>query len=282
MKRFTVLLTLFVLGANLVAQDVEPTLARAVVRISHRLARELPYRAAPADALMLRPEKGTRAAAIQALGQALLAEGFRIQADRAGADEARVLPLAISTRPAGEVVALRVATNDDPPFAIECAYGGAGWVDAAADGSLRRIVIAGPLAGTPERAVELARGQVEERLRAGFPALARRQPSNSFLNPRHLSSFIASEGAGDSRLFRAYVAAEPEIQRLERAERLAIGAEWIGPLVRLGLGGAAALTCWLLFLRSDFRSRGYRTGRLRIAFATLFAVLTAGIWRLPL
>jgi len=254
------------------AQDVEPTSARAIRSLVTELVSELPYRVPNGEALAIEAAPGSDTKVVEAFTAALLAAGFRVQV---GAAAGAAVPLKVSTRKAG-LGTIRVEAGD---FVTERMFSHAYWVDHP---SAQSIVALGAPKATIEEALQSAHEKVRAELRSRFPGLAGNADFERYVTKPSATSFIARHTVAGRPVFEAYVLAEPQLQHLERAERLAVRSVRRAPWVRSGMLAGAAAFLYLLYVRADFRTRGWRTRRLRILFGTLFVALSVGLWSLPL
>ena len=76
----TLILVLLVLALNAPAQDIEPTLERAVASLANELVAELPYRMPNGEALAIEMAPSADRKVVEALVARLLEEGLRIEA----------------------------------------------------------------------------------------------------------------------------------------------------------------------------------------------------------
>jgi hypothetical protein len=276
MKPALPLVTLMLaMPAALLAQDVEPTLERALAAIVAEVVAELPYRAPDAQALAVEAAPGADDAVVDAFVSRLLAEGFRVEVGPQRADHAA--RLVVETAPEGRPGSVRVTASG---FVSERRFGRASWVDRAADKDA--IVVAGSPAATRDEALASARHRLRAEIASRFPHLAGDHEFERYLSRQPTETFVAERTIHGRTRYEAYLMAQPATARLARAERAALRAEHRRPWVKAGVLAAAACVLWLLYARADFRTRGYRTRRLRLLFGTLFVALSIGLWSLPL
>jgi hypothetical protein len=257
------------------AQDVEPTLARAIRSLVSELVSELPYRARNGEALAIDAAPSSDRKVIEAFTAQLLRSGFRVQAGGGAADDA--VPVRVSTGRKGELGAIKVEAGD---WSAERLFGRADWIDAPRDDST--IVVAGAPKSTIEEAVRSASDRVDAELRARFPGLAGNAAFERYASRKPATSFVSRRTIDGRQVFEAWVLAEPELDNLARAERAALRSARRTPWVRSAVLAGAAVVLYGLYVRADFRTRGWRTRRLRFFFGTLFVALSAGLWSLPL
>jgi hypothetical protein len=267
------LVLLLALGAS--AQDLEPTADRAIASLVRELVTELPYRVSNGDALALTSDAAADRGLVDKLAAKLLAEGFRLQAGPAHASGA--IPLHVSTNDAGKLGVVRVSTGD---WVVERRFGRASWVDRARDAGA--IVVAGVRSDSADASLESARARLDAELRRRYPALARTADLARYSSRQPAATFVAQRTVAGRKEYEAYILAEPSFKRLDRAEREILEAELRTPWIKGGALAAAGCLLWLAYLRADFRTRGFRTRRLRLLFGTLFAALSLGLWSLPL
>jgi hypothetical protein len=255
------------------AQDVEPTPERAVRSLVADLVSELPWRVPNAEALVVTPEPSADPKVVETFTAGLLRAGFAVKAG-AGAEG---VPVTISTRAAGNLGALRVAAGD---FVGERMYGHASWVDRPKDDS--KILVIGSPSPSIDGAIESARRKLIVKLGDCDPALIGSPELERCVRREPASRFIATHTVGGRPVVEAYVLADPGFDRLERAERSLLRAKRAGVWIKSGAVATAGLLLWAMYARADFRTRGWRTRRLRFFFGTLFVALSLGLWSLPL
>src|SRR5262245_52691871 len=124
------------LAALASAQDVEPTVDRAMSSLVSELVTELPYRMANGDALAIDLEPSSDNRIAEVFVARLLREGFRIEA--ASSRKTSSVPISVATRDRDGIGWIRVTAGD---YATERAFGCASWVDQPRDS--RAIVVMG-------------------------------------------------------------------------------------------------------------------------------------------
>jgi hypothetical protein len=258
--------------------DVEPTAGRAIRAVVRDLVAELPWRVENADALSIEAEPGSDPTLVASFSAALLGAGFRVEhaAPRGGA-RSSVVPIRLAARDAEGLGLVRATAGD---FVSECAFGRASWVDAPERKGT--IVVSGPGRATSDAALEAARKKLEDRMRAAYPALSGHESFERYLDRQTVTSFVARRDTGGKPVYEAYLLAQSGAERLARAERAAFASKARRPWFKAGALAAAGIVLWFLYARADFRTRGWRTVRLRLAFGTLFVALCLGLWSLPL
>jgi hypothetical protein len=268
-------MALLLIACGAAAQDVEPTADRAIRAIVAELVSELPWRMPNADALAIRPGPSADDKVVEAFTAALIRAGFTV---RAG-DSAGGVPLTVSTRRAGTLEELQVVAGD---LTVARQYGRAGWIDRPA--GREKVLVIGASSPTIEGTIESARAYLRQKLNATYPDLWREKPGviERAVLREPASRFIAKRTSGGRQLYEAYVLAEPGFDRLERAQRSVHRQARAMVWIRSGAVAATGLVLWLLYLRADFRTRGWRTTRLRVLFGTLFVAISATLlWNFP-
>jgi hypothetical protein len=258
------------------AQDVEPTHERAVRAIVNELVRELPWLAPNAEALAIVPEAASDPRVVESFTAALIRAGFTVRAGESGSG----VPVRVSVRPAGQLGEISVTAGT---FTATRKYGNATWVDRPA--ARDKMLVVGGAAPTLAGAIDSARHVLRSKLHAAYPALDV-SGENAAIERAVLrepaARFIAVRNEGGRQLFEAYVLAHPGFDRLEREERSIKRRARLVPWIKAGAVGLSGLVLWALYKRADFRTRGWRTTRLRFLFGTLFVAISASLlWNLP-
>jgi hypothetical protein len=268
-----ILLAGCLLAVHAAAQDVEPTPERAVRAIVQDLVSDLPWHVPNGEALAIEPAPTADPKVVESFTAALLRAGFTV---RAGAAEGGV-PVRVTTRPAGELVELRVTAGD---FSSTRLYGRASWIDRphAAD----KVLVVGWPSESISGAIESARTKLRLDLQRAYPALVGRPEIERAVLREPLARFIGKRTEGGRERYEAYVLADPGVDRLERAERSVHSRARTRVWLKGGSIAAAGFLLWVMYLRADFRSRGWRTNRLRFLFGTLFVAISATLlWNFP-
>jgi hypothetical protein len=268
-------LLLVALGASASAQDLEPTVDRAMSSLVYELVTELPYRMANGDALAIDLDPSSDKRIAEIFMARLLKEGFRIEAASSGARSS--VPIRVVTRDAGGQGSIRVTAGD---YVAERRFGHANWVDQARDQGT--IVVMGAPSPSAESSLASAREKLAAELRRRFPGLAGKPEFERYTSRAPVASFVAHKTVLGRTQFEAYAMAEPSFSHLERAERSVRDAARREPWLKTAMLGVGACVLWLAYLRADFRTRGFKTRRLRLLFGTLFIALSMGLWSLSL
>jgi hypothetical protein len=268
---FLLALVSIALGAP--AQDVEPTPERAVRVIVNELVRELPWLAPNAEALAIVPEAGSDPKVVESFTAALIRAGFTV---RAG-ESAGSVAVRVSARPSGQLGEISVTAGT---FSATRKYGNAAWIDRPQ--SRERVLVVGRPCDSIAASIESAREMLRIKLASSFPTLYGRPEIERAVLREPASRFIATRTVSGRQLFEAYVLAEPGFDRLERAERSLERQARMAVWFRTAAVGGTGLVLWLLYRRADFRTRGWRTTRLRFLFGTLFVTISACLlWNFP-
>jgi hypothetical protein len=270
------MLALVTIASGASAQDLEPTPDRAVRAIVSELVSELPWRVQNGEALAVVPEPGSDQKVIEAFTAALLRAGFTV---RAGESEGGI-PVKVSAKPSGSLGELRVTAGD---LTTARKYGNAAWIDRPTD--RERILVIGAPATSVAAAIDSARQMLRLKLFDCFPSLnwpGRQDVIERAIVREPAARFIAQRTVAGRQVFEAYLLAEPGFDRLERAQRSFQRDARMAVWFRTGAVAATGLVLWLLYLRADFRTRGWKTGRLRFLFGTLFVAISACLlWNFP-
>jgi hypothetical protein len=258
------------------AQDVEPTMDRAMSSLVRELVAELPYRVENGEALAIDLEPYSDKRIAEVFVARLLREGFRIEA--ASSRNAGAVPIRVVTKDSSDGLgSIRVTAGD---FVAERRFGRASWVDQPrANGT---IVAVGVSAESAQASLASAREKIATELRKRFPNLAGKPDFERYASREPVASFVAQRTVAGRKQFEAYAMAEPSFEHLTRAERSVRDAARRVPWTRAAMLAASGCVLWLLYLRADLRTRGFKTKRLRLLFGTLFAALSMGLWSLPL
>lgn len=267
------LLALVSIALGAAGQDVEPTHDRAIRAIVNDLVRELPWLAPNAEALAIVPEAASDPKVVESFTAALIRAGFTVRAGESGGG----VPVRVAARPSGQLGEISVTAGT---FSATRRYGNAAWIDRPQ--SRERVLVVGRACDSIAASLDSARDMLRVKLESSYPTLWGKPELERAVLREPASRFIATRTVSGRQLFEAYVLAEPGFDRLERAEsslrRQARLAVWF----RSAAVGAAGLVLWLLYLRADFRTRGWRTTRLRFLFGTLFVAISACLlWNLP-
>lgn len=269
--------TLLVLAVT-PAQDLEPTRARALRALSAQVVQALPGLGRAVSALALRPAPGTPAAAQGAMARALLEDGFRVELAGEGIPAPDVLELDFSVGSDREygLVTLRVVGIEGLRWSRR--FGTATWVEDSDPG---RLVVEGPFRSDRATASAAARRQLLRRVRAGLNLAPSEVPEiqkilfQGFCVQEFQAEALSEDGDPVYRSFVAAHVGEPGQALLEQvvteARRRAARRPWI----RGGCAIALVIALGLAYLRTDLRTRGYMTGRLRVLFGIL---LVAGLF----
>jgi hypothetical protein len=275
-------LTLLLLAAA-PGQDLEPTRARALRALSAQLVQALPTLGREVGTLVLRATPGTAAAARGAMARVLLEDGFRVELAGSGAVAADSLVLEFTARSEGERGVVGLAVVGSAGLSWSRRFGAASWVDAPGP---ERLVAEGPFRRDRAAAREGARRQLLSRVRAGLDLAPGEVPEidellfESFCIEEFQAEALSDEGDPVYRSFVAVHLGQTGQGFLEqvvddarhRAARL--------PWIRGGCAIALVIALGLGYLRCDLRTRGYRTGRLRVLFGILLVAGLFACWGL--
>jgi hypothetical protein len=278
-KRLPLLSALLAMAplAPVSAQGVEPTADVALVRLSERLSTELLLRLPDAKSLAVAPKDRASRGVARAAALALSSKGFAL----AEGDAADVFTEWGETQTiAGGTLVVVARVEGEEPIELRCGFGDASWATSI-DG-LR--VVRGGEASTREAALKSAGAALRSAAAARFPNVAR-----SAADGRRIARaadaaevFVRSNGERGDVVYEAFARLSKDGERdLSSAEARLLRRGRLATTVKTGATVVVAAVCFLLFRLFDWRTRGWRTRPLRVAFGTLFAAAVFGLWRIP-
>jgi hypothetical protein len=249
--------------------------------LARGVADHLLERAEAPNALTVVPDWGADPVSGAAVIAALRAEGFTVTEGGRRA-EAGTLVLEVTTLQSATHRVLVLRTREPPAWEARCAFGDATWVDQA-----------GPFDVQAQSRVLTDRSHAvaEARERAAQGVLVRAGLGRGDLTPETTlvglpqRAFVGEAEVDGRPLYRAWVeiaASEGALRDLRetflrRQRRVALE-----PFLRGGVALLFSVALGLGYLRADFGTRGYMTGRLRLLFGTLLVIGLGLCLRIPL
>jgi hypothetical protein len=261
------------------AQDLEPNRERAAQNVAAALGRDLLGRVPAPDSLRVLPRTGA-SEANAAVRSAISEAGFRL-VDAPGAGTLELQAWSEGSAPRERLV---IETVEPEPRRFACAFGNADWIAQTGPA----LVVEGPWSKSPAEALHAARERAFEHLlrRASTKPVAQAQKAALGFHRDPGRTFVAESAADEGvRLYRAWCEVPDPGSVVKRLRRELARAERklaLEPWVRGGGTAVLAAVLGLLYLRTDWRTRGYLTGRLRLLFAILFVAGAGFCWRVPL
>lgn len=260
------------------AQDVAPNQRAAVRHVVGSLARQIPSISPAPSSIRVLPRGGGNSDRELVLS-ALKDENFILASD--SADPRTLEVLVWSEREASGQRRFLLETVGDPPQRFTCLFGDAEWVDESSEG---KSVFASPwtanAASARSQAMDIARASLQHRV-----GLANALPSDVKNRIKPSKVFVAATTADGPRLYKAYVEVDSSkraLSRIRSQARASERAERWEPAFRGGAMIGASLLLFFFYLRADWATRGYMTGRLRAVFGIVTALAWALCWRFPL
>lgn len=260
------------------AQDLEPNLQRAAKNLVGELARTLPGWDQPPESLQVLAGRGVDRAAWEVFEDALRGAGFRV-VDRAGR---RTLGFRVWAERAAPNRRLLVESVEDAPTRFVCDYADTTWMDRPEPDD---VIVEGSLARDPDRALASARRKARLRVLRRIGVGMSEGKDLDVLDGLPVATFVAREQAEGAPLYRAFLKVTPttnQVARLKGRVETRRTLRLLSPWLRVGATLVLGLLLGFFYLRTDLKTRGYMTGRLRLLFGILFLIGTGVCWRIPL